>query len=61
MERGKVSNKLRFAIYKRDGYRCRYCHKSQSSTLLEANIELLKKKDVLIKFSEIIEKLCMVC
>ena len=37
VERGKVSNKLRFAIYKRDGYRCRYCHKSQSSTLLEVD------------------------
>ena len=25
VERGKVSNRLRFAIYKRDGNRCRYC------------------------------------
>ena len=25
VERGKVSNKMRFAIYKRDGYKCRYC------------------------------------
>ena len=25
VERGKVSNKMRFAIYKRDGYRCRCC------------------------------------
>jgi DNA-binding transcriptional MerR regulator len=25
VERGKVSNKMRFAIYKRDGYRCRIC------------------------------------
>ena len=25
VERGKVSNKMRFSIYKRDGYRCRIC------------------------------------
>ncbi len=25
VERGKVSNRMRFAIYKRDGYRCRKC------------------------------------
>ena len=25
VERGKVSNKIRFAIYQRDGYRCRKC------------------------------------
>lgn len=25
VERGKVSNKMRFSIYKRDGYRCRMC------------------------------------
>ncbi len=25
VERGKVSNKMRFAIYERDGYRCRHC------------------------------------
>ena len=25
VERGKVSNKMRFSIYRRDGYRCRYC------------------------------------
>lgn len=25
VERGKVTNKVRFAIYKRDGYRCRKC------------------------------------
>lgn len=25
VERGKVSNKMRFAVYKRDGYRCRKC------------------------------------
>ena len=26
VERGKVSNKMRFSIYERDGNRCRYCH-----------------------------------
>ena len=25
VERGRVSNRMRFAIYKRDGYRCRIC------------------------------------
>lgn len=25
VERGKVSNRMRFAIYKRDGYRCQHC------------------------------------
>ena len=29
VERGKVSNKLRFAIYKRDGYKCRKCGSTQ--------------------------------
>jgi hypothetical protein len=28
VERGKVSNKMRFSIYDRDGYRCRYCGRS---------------------------------
>lgn len=28
VERGKVSNKLRFSIYERDGYRCRKCGRS---------------------------------
>ncbi len=37
VERGKVSNKMRFAIYKRDGYRCRICGKSQNSALLEVD------------------------
>ncbi len=27
VERGKVTNKMRFYIYKRDGNRCRYCHR----------------------------------
>lgn len=37
VERGKVSNKMRFAIYKRDGYRCRICGRTQKSTLLEVD------------------------
>lgn len=37
VERGKVSNKMRFAIYKRDGYRCRICGRSQNTTLLEVD------------------------
>ncbi len=28
VERGKVSNKMRFSIYERDGYRCRKCGRS---------------------------------
>ena len=35
VERGKVSNKMRFAIYKRDGYRCKICGRSQGVTSLE--------------------------
>ena len=35
VERGKVSNKMRFSIYKRDGYRCRICGKSELSDYLE--------------------------
>jgi hypothetical protein len=33
VERGKVSNKMRFAIYERDGYRCRICGKYYSQGL----------------------------
>ena len=35
VERGKVSNKLRFSIYRRDGYRCQCCGRSGTTTLLE--------------------------
>lgn len=35
VERGKVSNKLRFEIYARDGYRCRNCGISQRYAVLE--------------------------
>ncbi len=35
VERGKVSNKMRFFIYKRDEYRCKYCHRSDNQVSLE--------------------------
>ena len=35
VERGKVSNKMRFSIYKRDGYRCRNCGISNRYSNLE--------------------------
>lgn len=35
VERGKVSNKMRFSIYERDGYRCRRCGTSQRHAYLE--------------------------
>ena len=37
VERGKVSNKMRFAIYKRDGYRCKICGRTQNSAFLEVD------------------------
>ncbi len=35
VERGKVSNRMRFSIYARDGYRCRNCGASQRYAALE--------------------------
>lgn len=37
IERGKVSNKIRFAIYARDGYRCCRCGISQKYAALEVD------------------------
>lgn len=35
VERGKVTNKMRFSIYARDGYRCRMCGRSGRNNDLE--------------------------
>ena len=35
VERGKVTNKMRFSIYERDGYRCRMCGRSGRNNDLE--------------------------
>ena len=35
VERGKVSNKMRFSIYKRDNYRCRICGRTERQDALE--------------------------
>lgn len=35
VERGRVSNKMRFSIYKRDRYRCCICGRSKYSDFLE--------------------------
>lgn len=35
VERAKVSNKMRFSIYERDGYRCRMCHRRYDPEYLE--------------------------
>lgn len=37
VERGRVSNKMRFSIYKRDGYRCRRCGISHRWGYLEVD------------------------
>jgi hypothetical protein len=35
VERGRVSNKMRFSIYQRDGYRCRMCGRGEREDFLE--------------------------
>lgn len=35
VERGRVSNKMRFSIYKRDGYRCQICGRTDATDYLE--------------------------
>lgn len=35
VERGKVTNKIRFSIYQRDGYRCRMCGATNKESELE--------------------------
>jgi len=35
VERGKVSNKMRFSIYSRDKYRCRMCGRTERQDYLE--------------------------
>lgn len=42
VERGKVTNKLRFAIYKRDGYRCRYCGRRTDDLEIDHIIPIAK-------------------
>lgn len=37
VERGKVSNKLRFEIFERDGYKCRYCGRGEDECKLEVD------------------------
>lgn len=37
VERGKVSNKMRFSVYQRDGYRCRKCGISSRYAQLEVD------------------------
>ena len=42
VERGKVSNKLRFAIYARDGYRCRKCGRKTNDLEIDHIIPIAK-------------------
>lgn len=42
VERGKVSNKLRFSIYARDGYRCRKCGRKTNTLEIDHIIPIAK-------------------
>lgn len=42
VERGKVSNKLRFAIYQRDGYRCQRCHRKTNDLEIDHIIPIAR-------------------
>ncbi len=42
VERGKVTNKMRFAIYERDHYRCRKCGKSTDDLEVDHIIPISK-------------------
>ena len=42
VERGKVSNKMRFAIYARDGYRCRKCGRATNDLEIDHIIPIAK-------------------
>lgn len=42
VERGKVSNKMRFAIYQRDGYRCRKCNRNTDDLEIDHIIPISK-------------------
>ena len=42
VERGKVSNKMRFSIYRRDGYRCCKCHRRTDDLEIDHIIPISK-------------------
>lgn len=42
VERGKVTNKIRFQIYERDGYRCRKCHRKTNDLEIDHIIPIAK-------------------
>ena len=42
VERAKVSNKMRFSIYERDGYRCCKCHKKTNDLEIDHIIPIAK-------------------
>ena len=42
VERGKVSNKMRFSIYKRDKYRCKKCKRNTNDLEIDHIIPISK-------------------